>query len=83
MACKKLTAGISVSTITLFPVKAEILMRSLNLILSLPFKKSTCVSLRKATKYFQSTFKKKVKASIACQHIFHSNSAITNGLIVG
>lgn len=59
MACKKLTASISVCMVTLSPLKAEILMRSLNLILSFPFKKSTCVSLRKARKYSQSTFKKK------------------------
>lgn len=55
MACKKFTASISIS-ITLFPLKDEILMRSLNLFLSFPFKKSTCVCLRKAIKYSQSIF---------------------------
>lgn len=58
MACKKFTASISIS-ITLFPLKDEILMRSLNLFLSFPCKKSTRVCLRKEIKYSQSIFLKK------------------------
>lgn len=45
MACNKLTASRSISVITLFPLKVEVLLRSLNLILSFPFRKSTCVGL--------------------------------------